>query len=200
MYEPKGGPSDRRRTCGASAGRPPLGGERRLELGLEALLRHRADDLGGDLAVLEEDHRRNRQDLEGGGGLLVVVDVELDDLQRVALLAGDLLEHRGDHAARTAPRGPEVDEDGRVSLEHLGLEVRVGDFGDGCHAAFSGLLAWTEDAGDDLASQSIARTRRVTGSYPTSASRTRGVTHTSMAAAASSIGTAIPTVTNVAAS
>ena len=63
------------------------------------------------------------------GGLLVLVDVELDDLQVVAL-AGDLLEDRGDDAARTAPRRPEVHQHGLVGLDDLGLEVRVGDFVD----------------------------------------------------------------------
>src|SRR6185312_5641833 len=96
------------------------GAELRLELALEALLRVGADDLLGHLAVLEEDHRRDREDLVVGGRLLVGVDVELDDAQVVAL-GGDLLEHWGDDAARTAPSRPEVDEHGLVGLEHLGL-------------------------------------------------------------------------------
>ena len=45
---------------------------------------------------------------------------------------GDLLEHGSDDAARTAPRRPEVDEHGLVGLEDLGVEVVVGDFGEGC--------------------------------------------------------------------
>ena len=62
--------------------------------------------------------------------LLVLVDVELHDLQVLAL-AGDLLEHGRDDAARAAPGRPEVDEDRLVGLDDLGLEVGVGDFGDG---------------------------------------------------------------------
>src|SRR3954452_495299 len=102
------------------------GAERRLELGLEALLRVGADDLLGDLAVAEEDHRRDREDLVLRGGLLVLVDVELDDAQVLAL-ARDLLEDRADHAAGAAPGRPEVDEDGRLGLDDLRLEARVGD-------------------------------------------------------------------------
>ena len=79
--------------------------QRGLELGLELALRVGADDLLGHGAVLEQDQRRDAQDLEGGGGLLVLVDVQLDDLQ-VGTLGGDLLEDRGDDAARTAPRAP----------------------------------------------------------------------------------------------
>src|SRR5215207_9918436 len=89
-------PAPRRLSCS--------GREGRLELGLELALRVGADDLLGDRAVLEEDQRRDREDLVGHRGLLVLVDVELDDLQRLALLAGDLLEYRSDHAARSTPR------------------------------------------------------------------------------------------------
>src|SRR4030081_3198433 len=50
-------------------------------LGLELALRVGADDLLGDLAVLEHDQRGDREDLVLGGRLLVLVGVELDDLQ-----------------------------------------------------------------------------------------------------------------------
>ena len=48
-------------------------------------------------------------------------------ISQVVALGGDLLEDRGDDAARTAPGRPEVDEHGRVGLDDLGLEVGVGD-------------------------------------------------------------------------
>src|SRR5436305_6048371 len=72
-------------------------------------LRHRADD--GPLlhAVLEEDEERNAHGAVLHGRALVLVDVELADAD-VAALRGELIEHRRDHAARTAPRRPEVDE------------------------------------------------------------------------------------------
>ena len=72
-------------------GRPALRrgslGQSGLDLRLEALLRHRADDGLGGLAALEDDHRRDRHDLVLAGGLLVLVDVEADDLDVVALAA-----------------------------------------------------------------------------------------------------------------
>ena len=135
------------------------------------------------------------------GGLLVVVDVELDDLQRLAALAGDLLEHRRDHAARPAPGRPEVDEHRRVGLEDLGLEAVVGDFVDGGHAAFRAPSKGGD--GRDVASQSIATAsarRAARRCLPQREPSTRGVTQTSTAAAASRIGTATASVTNVAAS
>src|SRR5690606_25448072 len=45
-------------------------------------------------------------------------------------LGRDLLENRSDHLARTAPGGPEVDEDGLLGLQYVLDERRVGD-GDG---------------------------------------------------------------------
>ena len=45
----------------------------------------------------------------------------------VALFLGDLLEDGSDHAARSAPRSPEVDEHRLVGLDYLGLEVVVCD-------------------------------------------------------------------------
>ena len=57
-----------------------------------------------------------------GRGLLVLVDVELDDAQ-VRALGGDLLEHGRDDAAGTAPGRPEVDEHGRVGLDDLGVKL-----------------------------------------------------------------------------
>src|SRR5258707_11395323 len=53
-------------------------GQRRLELGLEAPLRHRADDFLRDRPVLEEEQGRDREDLVLGGRLLVLVDVEAE--------------------------------------------------------------------------------------------------------------------------
>ena len=80
----------RRRSTAASCGsrrrvlrRPGASaGERGLELGLEALLGHAPMTFLATCAVLEEDQRRDREHLELRGGLLVLVDVELDDLQR----------------------------------------------------------------------------------------------------------------------
>jgi len=103
-------------------------GEHRLELGLDLLLRVRPDDLVRRLAALEEDHRRDREHAVLRGGLLVLVDVELDDLQGAVALVGDLLEDRSDDAAGAAPGCPEVDQDRRLGLEDLSLEVVVGDF------------------------------------------------------------------------
>src|SRR6185436_3209621 len=105
-----------------------------LDLGLEALLGHRALDALGDLTVAEQQQRRDGHDLVLRGGLDVLVGVELDDLQ-LGPLAGDLLDDRGDHAARAAPGSPEVHQHGLVGLDDLRLEVRIGDLVDAGHVA-----------------------------------------------------------------
>ena len=46
----------------------------------------------------------------------VAWDLLVHDVDLIAVGRGDLLEHRGDRATRTAPRGPEVDEHGLVVL------------------------------------------------------------------------------------
>jgi len=67
-------------------------------------------------------------------GLLVLVDVDLDDLEGLAALGGDLLDHRRDAPARSAPRRPEVHEHRNVGLDDLSLKVVVGYVGDrSCH-------------------------------------------------------------------
>ena len=72
----------------------------------------------GDRPVLEEDQGRDREDLVLGGGLLVLVDVDADDPQVLALSV-NLLQDRVDDAAGTAPGRPEVNQNGAVGLEDL---------------------------------------------------------------------------------
>ena len=62
-----------------------------------------------------------------GGRLRVLVDVELHDLDLAVHRAGDLFQRGRDHAARAAPFGPEIHHDRLGALEHLGLEIRVGN-------------------------------------------------------------------------
>src|ERR1700730_4662996 len=69
-----------------------------------------ADLLRLDRAVLEENQRRDAADTELGRCLRVLVDVDLGDLDAIVVLAGDLIEDRGDHLARTTPLGPEVQQ------------------------------------------------------------------------------------------
>src|SRR5579859_735957 len=92
--------------------RPALGLDQRQELGLEVVLHVRPVPDGPlrRLAVLEDDHGRDRHDPELHRRRRVLVDVHLHDLDLVSHLPIDLLDDRRDHAARAAPRRPEVDQ------------------------------------------------------------------------------------------
>ena len=117
----------------------PLGDEV-LEVADDRGLRLGADDGLGDLATLVHVQGRDGHDAVLGGRTRVLVDVELDDLDLVAVLGGDRLEGRRDLAARTAPGGPEVHQDGLVALEDVLLEGVVGHVLQG--AGHGGLLSW----------------------------------------------------------
>ena len=71
------------------------------------------------------------------GELLVVVHVALGDLQATLQLAGKLVHDGRERTARAAPRGPEVDEDGKVLAQEL-VEVGGGDLGDVRHGSSYG--------------------------------------------------------------
>ena len=107
------------------AGGGELVGGRRDELVEEALdlrRRDRAGELGDDLAVAKRLHRRDPPDAEARREALVGVDVDLRQLDLAVALADRGLERRAELAARAAPLGPEVDDDGQLAgaLDHLG--------------------------------------------------------------------------------
>ena len=96
-------------------------------------LRASAGQLAYDLAILEHQDGRNRPDAIGAGGLGGLVDVDLDDLELVAVVVCDFFDDRSDRFTRSAPFRPEVDEHGSCGLEDLVLEGRVGHIADFGH-------------------------------------------------------------------
>ena len=95
--------------------------------------RQRTHEFIDHSATAEQFDGRNAADLKLLRQVLVFVGVHLDDLDLAFLLAGDLLEHRPKRAARAAPGGPEVDQDGLRGggVDDLGGEVGRGYGGDG---------------------------------------------------------------------
>ena len=59
-------------------------------------------------AILEEDQRRDAHDAVVASHVGAIVHVHLDGAQAALILAGQLLNHRTDQAARAAPGRPEV--------------------------------------------------------------------------------------------
>ena len=93
-------------------------------------------DLARDFATLEDEQRGDRADAVLAGDARVLVRVQLYELHTAVVLAGQLLHDRSDHAAGAAPRRPEVDQDGRVVVDDVGLKGRVGGVGRVSHLAF----------------------------------------------------------------
>src|ERR1051326_1535085 len=121
---------------GAGAARRSL--KVRLELFHQHWLGHEADDALDHRAILEQDHRRDAGNAELHRRLLVLVDVQLDDLELASLLGSNLLEHGRDHATRTAPLCPEVDQDGCLT-PNFGFERGVRDVCELTHCGESSL-------------------------------------------------------------
>src|ERR1700684_2566150 len=112
------------------------------QLAKQRRLRPGPHDLLDDLSALEDGQGRDVQDPVLLRRDRVVVHVQLDDVDLVSVLAGDLLENRRDLAARTAPLGPVVHDDGLLALENLVLEGRVG-YCSGCaHGAVFLSISW----------------------------------------------------------
>ena len=70
-----------------------------------------ADVLLGELAVFEDQQGRNGHDLEFDGDVGIVVDVDLADGD-IGEFVRKFLQNRALHAARAAPRSPEVNKNG----------------------------------------------------------------------------------------
>jgi hypothetical protein len=57
-----------------------------------------------------------------------MVDVELSDHHFALIITADFFDYRTDHAARSAPFCPEVQDHGFIGVQDHVLEVRIGDF------------------------------------------------------------------------
>ena len=93
-----------------------------LDLGFELRFRQRSDDAVDDLAVAQDDQRRDAARIESTSQTLVLVDVDLDHLEATGVLMGELVEDRRHEAARPAPGCPEIDHDRRL---RSGLDVEA---------------------------------------------------------------------------
>ena len=72
--------------------------------------RQRAGEAVDQLPVLDQHHRRDRADLERGGELLLLVDVDLGQQERAVVVGRELFQDRAELLARPAPVRPEIDE------------------------------------------------------------------------------------------
>src|SRR3990170_1796370 len=103
--------------------------QRLLDRPLQVSLGPEAYDLVDRLSALEHQQGGNTADAVPGGGLHVIVGVELHELHLPVVLSRQLFHQGGDHAAGAAPGCPEVHEHGCTGLEYLFVERGVGHFG-----------------------------------------------------------------------
>src|SRR3990172_6457307 len=103
--------------------------QRLLDRPLEVSLGPESYDLVDELSALEHQKRGDAADAVPGGGLHVVVRVELYELHLPVVLSGQLLHQGSDHATGAAPGRPEVHEDRLAGLQNFVFERGVGHFG-----------------------------------------------------------------------
>src|SRR6476660_8922507 len=84
------------------------------EVALQRDLRLGADDGLDDLAALVDIQCRDGHHAVLSGGGRVLVDIQLDDVDLLAMLGSDRLERWGDLTAWAAPCSPEIDENGLI--------------------------------------------------------------------------------------
>lgn len=97
-------------------------GETALEHALGRVKRLGSNLLLDHFAILEDDEKRNRGDRVLRRGFRVFLRVQLRHLDLAVELVGELIDDRRHRDARSAPRGPEIDEDDPAVLQHLGVE------------------------------------------------------------------------------
>ena len=90
---------------------------------MQVALRAGADLHVDRLAALEHDERRDGAHALADRGLLVLVDVELDDLHLAVELGRQLLQVGRDHLAGTAPFRPEIHQNWNLRLGNFFLKI-----------------------------------------------------------------------------
>src|SRR3546814_14429850 len=110
--------------------RAPLSLKCAFEPALERALRRRADLGVGDLAILEQDHRRDAAHAIFARRVGLLIDVDLCYHDLAGPFVRNLFERRAAHLARAAPFCPKIDEPGGVAVDDGGLnrqeEQRLG--------------------------------------------------------------------------
>ena len=83
-------------------------------------------------AVLEEDEIRDRVDMILFAKLLLLVHIDLHECDLSVIFLRELLDERADHAARAAPRCPEIHQNGEFAVDD-GIKVILCACDDVCH-------------------------------------------------------------------
>ena len=103
-------------------------GEQLIEQGLELRFGAGARQVGDGLSLEHGIDRGDRlhPELRGDEAFLIDIDLGQDDAP-VGIIGRNFLQHGGECLARLAPFRPEIDQNRRFGLQHLGLKRRLGD-------------------------------------------------------------------------
>jgi hypothetical protein len=102
--------------------------EEGLQLFHQYVFRDRADALIDHLTVLDEDDGRDVPDAKLHADVAVQIDVDLANHCAAVVVVRQFFYDRSDHAARTTPLGPKVDDNGLIAFQCELFEVRIGKF------------------------------------------------------------------------
>src|SRR5262245_30191607 len=80
-----------------------------FEIAHDSFLAHRSECLIFQLTSDEVEQSRNRLDSKFGRKRWIFLNIYLGDFESPCLFSGDLFKHGGEHFARPAPCGPEID-------------------------------------------------------------------------------------------
>src|SRR5688572_2652627 len=89
------------------------------------IARHCTDDPFLLLTTLKKDKRRDPADAITLRDVHILIHVHLEKTRLLAILFGDCFDRRCDHAARSTPLGPKIDEHGLVSSKHIFFEISI---------------------------------------------------------------------------
>src|SRR5689334_2807733 len=95
----------------------------RLKLLRQHRLRHRANLLVNNLALLEYQQGRDVANTKLRRRLRILVDVQLGNNRLAFIVAAQFLYYRSNHFAMSAPFSPEIHQDGLIRIDGL-VEVR----------------------------------------------------------------------------
>jgi len=90
------------------------------------------DDLVFDFTVLEKQQERNGTNAIFHGEITRLIHIDFADFGLSFDVIGELIDDRTDSFARSAPFGPEIDQNGNGRLKNFGLEIAVSECV--CHA------------------------------------------------------------------
>jgi hypothetical protein len=80
------------------------------------------------LPIFEKQQGRNAADVIPEGDVLIVVDIQFSNHRSTGKLLGDVFDGWGHHAARRAPRRPEIYQHRLARLQHLVFKISFTKF------------------------------------------------------------------------